>query len=329
MKITDFIVFKDPKLVKKWSEDKVPMSELTEAYFDDRLDFKAELQDFLESKDDFVKYSIFTKKHLQFFFTRFLPEVVVHSQKQDIKISQEHYDRGNDFFGWFLGKGMVYTSAFFRSGEESLETGQEQKMELVCDKLKMSENDHYLDIGCGWGTLIKYAAENVGADATGITVAKEQVSFGNNCIKKAGLEDKARLFYLDYRDIPNQKFDKIPCLEMAEHVGVRRFKKFMKQIYDLLEEDGIFYLQIAGLRRGFHPEDLVWGLFMSKYIFPGADASMPISWVLDKLERVGFEIHSIENVGIHYSQTIQHWYDNWMKNKDEVVAAYGERWFRI
>ena len=108
----------------------------------------------------------------------------------------------------------------------------------------------------------------------------------------------------------------------------------MRQIHGMLADDGLFFLQIAGLRArrgGFGPnfEDLVWGLFMNKYIFPGADASMPLSFVVRHLERAGFEIHSVETIGIHYSLTIARWYENWMAHRREVVAAYGEWWFRL
>ena len=122
---------------------------------------------------------------------------------------------------------------------------------------------------------------------------------------------------------------------MAEHVGIKYFKKFMKQCYDMLEDDGIFYLQIAALRerdsafQKLNQEDLVWGLFMNEYIFSGADASMPLNWDLKRIEKVGFEVHSVENIGIHYSKTIHFWYKNWMSNRDKVLAKYGERVYRM
>jgi len=90
-----------------------------------------------------------------------------------------------------------------------------------------------------------------------------------------------------------------------------------------------FFLQIASLRRSWKFEDLVWGLFMNKYIFPGADASTPIFWIISQLEACGFEVHSVENIGIHYSYTIHHWYKNWKKNEKYIKEHYGERWFRI
>ena len=112
-------------------------------------------------------------------------------------------------------------------------------------------------------------------------------------------------------------------------MGIRKFQKFMRQLNSMLEEDGILFLQIAGLRRNWTAEDFTWGMFMSKYVFPGADASMPLSFVCNNLERAGFEIHSVENIGIHYSLTLERWYRNWLRNRDAVVHSYGERWFRL
>ena len=97
----------------------------------------------------------------------------------------------------------------------------------------------------------------------------------------------------------------------------------------MLEDDGIFFLQIAGLRRAWQYEDLTWGLFMAKYVFPGADASCPLNWVIEQLERAGFEVLTSDTIGVHYSATIHRWYLNWMKNRDVMKAKYGERWCRV
>lgn len=116
---------------------------------------------------------------------------------------------------------------------------------------------------------------------------------------------------------------------MAEHVGIKNFQNFLLQVKGLLKDDGLFYLQIAGLRRTWQFEDLVWGIFMGQYIFPAADASCPLGFVTTQLERAGFEVHRVENCGVHYSLTIKAWYDNWMKNEDKVVKKYGQYWFRM
>ena len=143
------------------------------------------------------------------------------------------------------------------------------------------------------------------------------------------MSDRVDVIVDDYRNLPARKYDKITCLEMAEHVGIKNFQKFLLQVRGMLEDDGIFYLQIAGLRRPWQYEDLVWGLFMAKYIFPGADASCPLGFVVSQAERAGFEVHRVENCGVHYSVTIHKWYENWVSNEQAIVAQYGERWFRM
>jgi len=317
----------------RYAAGKVPITVLIEDYIHGRLNIEGDFRAFISQRTNVANYRI-VGDHLKFMFTNFLPEVTMHTKAQDVRIGREHYDRGNDFFAGFLGPRMIYTSAFFTSPDQTLEQAQDQKMRLVCEKMQLQQGERYLDIGCGWGTLVATAAKNYGVDATGITIAEKGAAFGKERIAEYGVKDKARILTLDYRDIPAGPYNKISCLEMAEHVGVKNFQKFMKQVYGLLADDGIFYLQIAGLRArkgtvGFHIEDMVWGLFMSKYIFPGADASMPLSFVVENMEKAGFEVHSVENIGIHYSLTISRWYDNWMAHKEEITKAYGEWWFRL
>jgi len=326
--LNESVVFKDQKLARRYAKKPMPMATLYEAYFDGDLDIPGDIYAFLRKRNDFVKYSL-TAEHLRWAVTNFVPEVLIHSKSQDRRIVREHYDRGNDFFGWFLGERMVYTSGFFENRGQSLEQAQDNKMNLVCNKLQLQAGEKLLDIGCGWGTLTRHAAVNYGADATGITIAERQTEFGNERIKTAGVAERARILCCDYRDIPKQKFNKISSLEMVEHVGVKNLVSFYELVRDLLEDDGLFLLQWTGLRRGLRPEDLIWGLFMNKYIFPGADASLCPSAMLKTMEKAGWEMHSVENISIHYGFTIKKWHDNWLSNKDAVVAAYGERWFRI
>lgn len=327
-RLTDYVVFKDSALARKYVKRPIPMATLYEAYFDEALDIPGDIYTLLRSRNDFVTWSL-TGEHLKWAVTNFIPEVTIHSKSQDQRIVREHYDRGNDFFGWFLGERMVYTSGFFETRGQSLEQAQDNKMNLVCKKLQLEAGERLLDIGCGWGTLTRHAAVNFGADATGVTIAERQTEFGNERIQKAGVADRARILCCDYRDIPKQRFNKISSLEMVEHVGVKNLVAFYELCRDLLEDDGLFLLQWTGLRRGLRPEDLIWGLFMNKYVFPGADASLCPSAMLKAMEKAGWETHSVENISIHYGFTIKRWHDNWLSNREAVVAAYGERWFRI
>jgi sphingolipid C9-methyltransferase len=307
---------------------KVPMYDFIEGYIDGRYEVQEDLEFFLRRKEEFINYRM-TSGQLGFILAAFLPSVLVHSRAMDKKLVTAHYDRGNDFFAAFLAETMVYTSAFFETGNETLEQAQNQKLNIVGQKLQLRAGEKLLDVGCGWGTLVRHMAQNFGVDATGVTLSARQAELGTERIATQGLQASARILTLDYRAIPHQRYDKISVLEMAEHVGIRNFQKFLRQMAGMLADDGLFFLQIAGLRRNWTPEDFSWGMFMSKYIFQGADASLPLSFVTKQLERAGFEIHSVENIGIHYSMTIEKWYRNWLTNREAVVKAYGERWYRL
>ncbi len=326
--IRDIVVVRDNRVNSRYKNgSKTPITDFIEDYMNGRVDVTVDVRQLMKNRTDYFSYEI-VGHHVGFVINKFIPQLAIHSKKQDERIVRDHYDRRNDFFKGFLGERMIYTSAFFKNGNEGLTEAQDNKMNLVSQKIQLKPGERLLDIGCGWGTLVAHTAKYFGTDSTGVSIAQAGVDYGNEQIKAWGVEDRARCLRMDYRAIPNDKYDKITCLEMAEHVGVKYFQRFMNQIYGLLKDDGLFYLQIAGLKAGVHKESLIWGAFMNEYIFPGADASMPLSFVVARLERAGFEIHSVENVGIHYSRTIQQWYDNWMANRDAVFNEYGQWWYR-
>ena len=333
--------FRDDVAAQSFRGRRIPMSTFVERYIDGSIDVSGDLHELLRARADWVNYR-FTWDQAKFLIMRFLPSVLVHSKAADRAFVCEHYDRGNDFFEAFLGHSMVYTSAKFGAPDESLEAAQERKIRDVGEKLQLEAGDRLLDIGCGWGTLVADLAEQFGVDATGVTLSHKQTEFATERIQARRLEQRARVLTLDYRDIPGPAYDKISCLEMAEHVGVKNFQKFLRQVSGLLDDDGLFFLQIVGLRRPpelgvvrndrggyWDGSDFTWAMFMSRYIFPGADASLPLSFVSTQLEKAGFEIRSVENINVHYGMTIHRWYQNWMKNRDRVVRAYGERWYRL
>jgi cyclopropane fatty-acyl-phospholipid synthase-like methyltransferase len=287
----------------------------------------------MEYRADWASFR-FTASLFKFVFFQFAPEVIMHTRSQDEEQVRDHYDRGDDFYGWFLGPRMIYTSGVISdvNKEETLEQLQDNKLAIVCEKIELKEGEKLLDIGCGWGTLAKFASVNYGAHVTGITLGRNQTAWGNNGLRKAGItEEQSKILCMDYRDIPVPAglYDKITCLEMAEHVGVRHFKSFLKQVNEMLNDDGIFFLQIAGLRKSWQYEDLIWGLFMNRHIFPGADASTPLGFFIDNLEGAGFEVKHVDTIGVHYSATLWRWYRNWLGNRDKVIAKYGSRWYKV
>ena len=239
-KIVDFIEFSDKRLENRCLKGKIPMETFYEAYFAGDLDIKGDIFDFLRKRNDFVKFKL-TTGHLKWGITNFIPEVAIHSKKQDKRIVRNHYDRGNDFFGWFLGERMIYTSGFFQNPSETLEQAQDNKLNLISQKLQLKPGETFLDIGCGWGTLARYAAKNYGTVSTGVTLSENQTEYGMRRMAEDGVKDHAKILCCDYRDIPKQKFNKIASIEMVEHVGVKNLQSFYDQVYDLLEDDGVVY----------------------------------------------------------------------------------------
>jgi cyclopropane fatty-acyl-phospholipid synthase-like methyltransferase len=337
--LSDFITFNDRTLADKWSGKAVPMSDLYEAYIESRIDIPADKWDaFFAARHNLVSFKL-TPGHFKWAATNFFPEALIHSKSQDSRIVGEHYNRGNDFFSWCLGEAMVYTAAWYETPETSLEDAQYKKIDRCCEKLELKKGETLLDIGCGWGTFVARAAREFGAKTLGVTLAQEQVDFGTDRIKKYGVEDLAKVKVCDYRNVRGT-FDKIVSLEMVEHVGIKNLDTYFAKVHDLLEDDGLFVLQWTGIRGLNNPqnpftalslrnEDLIWALFMARYIFPGADASLPLSGMLRAAEDAGFEILDVENMSSHYIRTLRAWRDHWVSNKEAVIKAYGERWYRL
>lgn len=329
--LSDYYTIKDADFKAKWDGKKMPMQVWHDAYFDGKIELNGDCLDVMEYRHDWSRFEL-SFDNFRYVLFHLVPDVIFHTQKQDEDHIRDNYDRGNDFYSWFLGPRMIYTGGVIRdiNREESLEELQDNKLNLVCDKLDLQPGDRLLDIGCGWGTLVAHAAKNYGADVTGVTVAQNGAEFATQRLRESGIpESQGRILCMDYREIPKTKYNKISCLEMAEHVGIRRYRTFLRELYDLLEDDGLLYFQVAGLRKCWQFEDLIWGIFMNKYVFPGADASLNLGWVINELEGAGFEVKSVDVFGVHYAATIHRWYKNWIMNKEKVVAKYGPRWYRI
>jgi len=291
--VEHYITFKKEEDRRRWSgRNKIPIKTFYEMYFDGDVSFNGDCLDVMEYRHDWASFA-FTWPVFYFILFVFAPDVLLHSRKQDEEQVRPNYDRGNDHYSWFLGPRMVYTSGVISdpTREETLEEMQDNKMAIVCEKLALKEGESLLDIGCGWGTLARFASVNYGAHVTGCTLAQNQANWGNDALRRAGIpESQSKLLTMDYRDIPARKFNKISQIEMGEHVGIRRLTTFFRQCYDMLEDDGAMYVQLSGLRRAWQYEDFIWGLFLNKYIFPGADASTPLGSYVGCLESAGWEI---------------------------------------
>jgi len=325
--IDKYVEFKDDSAKRSWSARRIPISTLYELFLQDRIAFKGDVLEVLQDhRDEFVNYKL-TWSVMKFLVLQLFPNSENSSMK-DLKATKkeiaEHYDRGNDWFESFLGARMQYTSAVFNGLDQSLEVAQDNKMSLICDKVMLKKDETFLDIGCGWGSLVRHAAKHYGARAVGVTLSIEGAKYCRDTAKAEGLENNVNIMCMDYREIPSElKFDKVSSIEMAEHVGLKNFPLYLGNIREMMKDDGLFLMQVAGLRQGSNWQDIAWGLFMSRYIFPGADASTPLNWYVKQLEMAGFEVRSVETIGRHYSHTLHRWYDNFQKNRVEMEKSYG------
>lgn len=229
----------------------------------------------------------------------------------------KHYDIGNELFSKMLDKRMVYTCAYWNNAE-TLDEAQENKMDLACRKLKLEPGMHILDIGCGWGSFAKFAAEKYDVRVTGISISEEQIQFGK--ISCGGLPIEIKL--MDYREL-DQKFDRIVCFGMFEHVGQKNHRTYMKVANRCLENDGLFLLQTVGnpFTRTY-PDP-----WLHKYIFP--NYTIPSITQIGKAIEGIFFIEDLHNFGPDYDKTLMAWHQNFTSKWNELKDQYDETFYRM
>ncbi|MFO7874924.1 MAG: cyclopropane fatty acyl phospholipid synthase [Bacteroidales bacterium] len=241
------------------------------------------------------------------------------------EIGEKHYDIGNLLFEHMLDKRMVYSGGYWKDAG-NLDEAQEAKLDLICRKLGLKPGMKVLDIGCGWGSFCKYAAEKYDADVIGITVSKEQVEMGNQLCK--GLNVKILL--QDYRTLDTDKllgkdtlFDRAVSVGMIEHVGYKNYALYMQTIRRMLHEDGIFLLQTIGGNSSSVTAD-PW---INKYIFP-VGMLPSIKQIGNSIENV-FVMEDWHNFGTDYDKTLMAWHQNFEQSWEELKAVYDDRFYRM
>ena len=252
----------------------------------------------------------------------------IHSLIRDKDAIQFHYDVSNDFYRMILGPTMVYSCAYFASPEDTLEEAQTRKLDVICRKLDLQPGDRFLDIGCGWGSLVLHAATHYGVKAVGVTLAEEQAKLGRERITEAGLEETCEIRVEDYREIKDGPFDKIASVGMYEHVGSANLDLYMKQLFDLSRPGGLVLNHgIVRNQEDNEPDDG----FIRRYVFPDGELHY-VSAVIDSLEKSGLHLIDTEEIGASYALTLRKWVDNLAANKEAAVAEVGverERVWRL
>jgi cyclopropane-fatty-acyl-phospholipid synthase len=237
------------------------------------------------------------------------------------QVGKQHYDAGNDLYERMLDKRLVYTCGYWSSPTtpaKDLEDAQEQKLDLICRKIGLQPGQTVLDIGCGWGSFAKFAAERYGAKVVGITISKEQVSLAKERCK--GLDVEIR--FEDYRDTKG-KFDHIVSIGMFEHVGPKNYRTYFEKTQHLLKDGGIFLLHTIGESQSH----VVGDAWMDTYIFPGGVLPSPaqVGKAIDGL----FTIEDWHNFGPDYNKTLLAWAHNFEGHWDNIKHQYDERFYRM
>jgi cyclopropane-fatty-acyl-phospholipid synthase len=236
------------------------------------------------------------------------------SLKKAFDIGEAHYDIGNDLYSKMLDDRMAYTCGYWQNGAKNLNEAQEAKLDLVCRKLGLKPGMEVLDIGCGWGSFLKYAAEKYGAIGTGITVSNEQIALGS----KLCYDLPVTLKFMDYRDLSG-RYDCVVSLGMFEHVGPKNYRKFMEVVNSVLKTDGLFLLHTIGSNMPKYSVD-PW---VNRYIFPGG-VIPSLSQIFKASEGI-FIAEDLHNFGQDYDPTLMCWY----RNFTEISGRYDERFRRM
>ena len=246
---------------------------------------------------------------------------------RSFEVGQKHYDIGNDVYEAMLDKRLVYTCGYWApstdstgslqassgQAERNLDEAQEAKLDLVCRKIGLKKSDRVLDIGCGWGSFLKFASETYGAKGTGVTVSKNQVALAKEVCQGLPIE----ILLQDYRDVKGS-FDHIVSLGMFEHVGVKNYRTYMQKAHDLLKDGGLFLLHTIGVSQPLEFVD-PW---VEKYIFPNSILPAPVE--VSKAMEGLFTIEDWHNFGADYDKTLMAWFENFDAAWPQLSAKYSD-----
>lgn len=257
-----------------------------------------------------------------------------HTMQRDRDAVQFHYDLGNDFFRRFLDEDLVYSCAYFDDGwgddpARHLEAAQQRKLDMICRKLDLRDDESFLDVGCGWGSLVLHAAQRYGVRAVGVTLSGAQAALARERVADAGLEDRVTILERDYREVTGQ-FDAVASVGMVEHVGSDQLPTYFARLRELVTDGGrlLNHGITTGQRQQARDMTDDEDSFVAHYVFP--DGGLVPAWrTVREVERAGFEVHDVHQLRRHYALTLRAWIQRLETNREQAVAAASETDYRI
>ncbi|WP_067531810.1 class I SAM-dependent methyltransferase [Nocardia crassostreae] len=243
-----------------------------------------------------------------------------HSKTRDAEAIHHHYDVSNTFYEYVLGPSMTYTCAVYGDEDWTLEQAQENKYRLVFEKLNLKAGDRLLDIGCGWGGMVRYAAKR-GVKVIGATLSAEQAEWAQAKIAEEGLSDLAEVRHSDYRDVTESGFDAVSSIGLTEHIGVHNYPAYFEFMKSKLREGGLFLNH--SITRPDNTRTTKAGDFIDRYVFPDGELAGS-GRIISEIQNVGLEVLHEEDLRRHYALTLAEWCDNLVRNWDAAVAEVGE-----
>jgi cyclopropane-fatty-acyl-phospholipid synthase len=341
------LVFKSPEAVWSAVLGRDPLA-LADAYFRGDLDIEGDFFAALRLKDHLEELQLPAAEKLRAAFTALqlrmmnaalrhsealfapshAPRIKAHSKAENREAIHFHYDVSNEFYALWLDRAMVYSCAYFETPEVDLDAAQQAKLEHICRKLSLKPEEKFLDIGCGWGALVIYAAQHYGVRAHGVTLSPQQLKVAQERIEQAGLTDRVHVELLDYRDLRGESvYDKVASVGMFEHVGLKNLPTYFSTVHRLLKPRGLF------LNHGITHDSEGWERsvsteFINRYVFPDGQLDT-ISNIERVMERAKFEIADVEALRPHYAMTLRHWVAGLERNRARALCHVNEATYRV
>ena len=254
-----------------------------------------------------------------------------HTLARDRRAVRHHYDAGNDFFELFLDETMTYSCAYWKGfgthpPATTLEEAQFAKRELVCTKLGLQPGERLLDVGCGWGAMGIHAAQEHGVRVLGVSLSEPQVTRANERARAAGVADRVEFRVADYRELAGERFDAICSIGMVEHVGEERIDLYARTLHGLLGPGGRLLNHGIAKLADFDTKDE--GAFSERFVFPDG-VPLPLSRIIQALERAGFATTHVEGIAEDYARTLTEWIARYEGRYDEAVRIAGDERARV